>query len=119
MKTLLLVLTIGIYGCDAQVNIPKKQAAEVKYQSEPDFNVALKFVNDYVKYVFSKDKNRPSQRKWVKLNTLLTPNYKAKYQAFADSSTSEFGLDFNPILDAQDVPEKGLLYQKLTFPKVM
>ena len=108
MKKFLLVLAIGVYHCDAQVGLSKKQTIEVKNQSKPDFDIALKFINDYVKHLVASDKNgkrEPSSTTWIKLNTLVTPAFKTKYKALGS-------LDADPILDAQDFPEKGFIISK-------
>lgn len=111
MKTLLLLLAISISTSNAQISASKKQPP-VATQSKPDFAVALNFINSYIKFMISKDKRRPSCDNWIKTNILLTPSFKAKYKAMVDEAQKEnpeMGLDFDPIIDAQDFPEEGFV----------
>ena len=111
MRILFLLLFFGIYDCNAQVNTAKKQPVATT-QSKPDFTVALNFINGYVKYIMAEEKNKPSRSSWVKNNVLLTPAFKASYKALEDANDPEFGFEADPILDAQDLPEKGFVIVK-------
>src|SRR5437764_4590505 len=47
---------------------------------------------------------------WVERNPLLTNNFKTFYRNLLDAAQKEdpeVGLDFDPIFDAQDFPDKG------------
>jgi hypothetical protein len=96
-----------IFCCDLQVeamfhsdNIKPKDKA---------FNaiVALRFMDGYAKFCNSHQRNVDH---WVKCNTLLTERFKSAYKKMIDDAyraDPEVGLDFDPIFDAQDYPEKG------------
>lgn len=81
----------------------------------PDFNVALQFINDYTRFCLLTDKDKVSDSVWINQNILLTQNFKRHYKALVDSAwkaDSELGLDFDPIFDAQDFPDKGFSIAK-------
>jgi hypothetical protein len=47
---------------------------------------------------------------WIQKNELLTDSFKKNYKNLVDSAKKadpEMGLDFDPIFDAQDFPDKG------------
>jgi hypothetical protein len=87
---------------------PADAANEKTTTSEkPDsISVALLFINDYIKHLNSGD---PFDRmSWVENNELATDEFKASYkklftEAFEDDP--EAGLDYDPILNAQDTPD--------------
>lgn len=112
MKIFFLLLAITVYSCDAQVTTPKKQPLQSKTQSKPDFSVALNFINSYTKHCLSRNKKGPSTTTWVRLNNLLTPAFKTNYKTLVDGADPEFGLEFDPIFDAQDFPDKGFVILK-------
>ena len=67
---------------------------------------ALKFVNSYISYL---NKDSADSEQWVATNSQLTPAFKSAYKklvADARKKDPELGLDFDPILDAQDYVEK-------------
>ena len=72
----------------------------------PDYQAAIEFINDYVKF-----RDNPSDdTTWIRRHHLLTENFKNSYYHLIDSVSQEdpdMGLDFDPILDAQDFPDKG------------
>jgi hypothetical protein len=90
-----------------QANTSADNAIEQKPETADVINteVALEFINDYVKHLNSGD---PFDRmSWVENNELATDEFKASYkklftEAFEDDP--EAGLDYDPILNAQDTP---------------
>jgi hypothetical protein len=92
---------------------PDKDLRE-KYEDQhevPDFNVALTFINDYTRHCTSVDMD-----KWIPKHKLLSDNFKSAYKAFVDSvrrEDPEMGLDFDPIFDAQDYPDKGFFLKEI------
>lgn len=78
----------------------------------PDFNVALKFINDYIIYLEAAYKKHasPNEDDWVAKSQVVTKSFKNAYKkliADALKENPELGFDGDPILDAQDYPEKG------------
>ncbi len=74
--------------------------------------VAATFINSYVKYVdelaVKGETNFESEViKWISASPLLTDSFKTSYKDMVEAarrSDPELGLDFDPILDAQDSP---------------
>jgi hypothetical protein len=63
-----------------------------------------------------KNDQRATEAEWIKQNSLLTDNFKNRYKGLLDSAQKkdpEIGLDFDPIFDAQDFPEKGFSIVKI------
>lgn len=78
----------------------------------PNFNVALQFINDYIGFCTREMSahSDTTEASWIQHNQLLTDNFKNRYKNLLDSARKadpELGLDFDPVLDAQDYPEKG------------
>lgn len=74
-----------------------------------DYNIALDFANNYVDYVLD-TLEKVSEENYIKQNELLTDNFKNRYQSIIDSANRvepEIGLDFDPIINGQDFPDKG------------
>ena len=108
MKNLtILILSVLVFACNS--NPTAKTNDNEPLQPNPDFNVALKFINDYTTFCetlssLSKDST------WIESNKLLTENFKMRYKFILDSAQKEepeVGLDFDPIIDAQDFPDHG------------
>jgi hypothetical protein len=112
MRTFLFVfVTIVFFACNSQT---KNKTSDDPTQSSktnviPDCNTAVQFINDYVKFITLENK-ATNDSTWIEQNTSLTANFKLAYKNLLDSARKadpEMGLDFDPILDAQDFPEKG------------
>jgi len=73
----------------------------------PDPDIALQFINSYTELSLY----RPdSIEAWILNNPLVTEHFKITYKNLMDSALQvdpEIGLGFDPILDAQDYPDKG------------
>jgi hypothetical protein len=70
---------------------------------------ALKFINDYVENC-SKMNKAINTIDWVNSNHLATENFKSELTRIiyeANKIDPELGLDFDPIFNAQDFPDKG------------
>lgn len=103
------LLLCHLFVCTAQVKSTPTQIIETSISnSKSNTSVALQFINDYVAFCSSKQRIKLNQ--WVGNNKLLTNHFKSAYIKLVNSalkSDPELGLDFDPILDAQDYPEKG------------
>jgi hypothetical protein len=70
---------------------------------------ALNFINDYVENC-SKMNKATNTIDWVNSNQLTTENFKSELTRIINEANKidpELGLDFDPIFDAQDFPDKG------------
>ncbi len=89
-----------------------KVESEVKdsvKESDVNYNVALDFMNNYVDYIIDTI-GKINQDEYIKQNELLTQSFKDRYKFVQDSAYKvepEVGLDFDPIVDGQDFPDKG------------
>lgn len=111
MKTILISLSIILLLSYVQNNGNKiQEAPQYREQiTEPDFETALKFINDYAEYC-NKRFPRPIDQSWIENNSLLTEQFKTEYKKIVNSGNKadpEMGLGFDPIFNAQDYPEKG------------
>jgi hypothetical protein len=116
MKQLYIFIIILLtYSCSAgHENNGKKVEGKTIEASTPYYNVALKFINDYTDYCNNlTGANLDSN--WIYRNQLLTQSFKDRYKTLLDSAYKkepELGLDFDPIFDAQDYPDKGFVILK-------
>jgi len=81
----------------------------VEERVEAGTDLAVAFVNDYVSYC-SSNPSSDELLNWVSSNNSVSEAFKTEYnrrivEAFIEDP--ELGLEFDPILDAQDYPEKG------------
>jgi len=73
----------------------------------PDQDIALQFINAYTEWI---TQNPDSVDVWIIRSPLVTDQFKSAYKNLMDSAlraAPEIGLGFDPILDAQDYPDKG------------
>lgn len=73
----------------------------------PDQAIALQFINAYTEWI---TQNPDSVDVWIIRSPLVTDQFKSAYKNLKDSALQaapEIGLGFDPILDAQDYPDKG------------
>ena len=70
----------------------------------PPFNpqIAVRFVNDYIKILDSRKNNTQD---WIKGSPILTSKFKTEYKKSVNGYS-------DPILDAQDYPDKGFKVMK-------
>ena len=106
---LTLIVVLGI-SCNKQSNKKmESQSTTSTKESTPDFNVAIKFINNYVDICNPKDKII-DESIWIERNPLLTKKFKATYKNLIEAAYKdepEVGLDFDPIFDGNDFPDKG------------
>ena len=112
MKLFIFFLLIfGLWACNTRKgSVTDKQNIPIEKQAIPDFKIALQFINDYTEFCLLKIKQKSSEMNWIQSNPLLTDKFKNIYKSTLDSAYKadpELGLDFDPIFDAQDFPDKG------------
>lgn len=69
--------------------------------------IANQFINGYIKYnnAVYQQKSQETVVEWLQKNKTVTPHFKQSYQQLvtqAEKENPELGLNFDPILDAQD-----------------
>jgi hypothetical protein len=110
-KLYIFLLILLTYSCSTR-NEKKKKDIEIKKVeiTTPDFNVALRFINDYANHCDKLMKKEITDSNWVYNNNLLTESFKKRHKFVIDSAFIEdpdMGLDADPIFDAQDYPDHG------------
>ncbi len=94
---------------DATTPDSSSDAAEAL--SEDDYTVALDFLNAYIENCNDYE-NGLSASEWANASPLVTENFKTELQNLiteAEEEDPELGLDYDPILNAQDYPEDGMV----------
>ncbi len=112
MKQLIYLSLMMIFCCGLQVMSQLDKISQNKQTSNAD--VALRFMTDYKKICDSR-KEQVDMDKWIKNNLLLTDKFKSTYKmilADAYKTEPEVGLDFDPIFNGQDYPDKGFKITK-------
>lgn len=93
---------------------PEKREAPVEKESaqeekENKTENALKFINGYIDNA-NKMNEAVGMVEWVNANEFVTKTFKKELKRIVDEAYAEdpeMGLDADPIVDAQDYPEKG------------
>jgi len=116
MRSFIIALfCFGLVSCNSEDKTsPETSTAATKKVATPDFNVALNFINEYTKLCTQPQRTKTSD--WIRQNPLLSDTFKNRYTSLLDSAEKkdpELGLDFDPIFDAQDFPEKGFSLVKI------
>lgn len=110
MRTLFLLIAITLLSCTRETNTNSLSVKDSqKTESSYDFEVVLKFINDYVSFCNS-ESYQANDTNWIKNNSLLSNNFKSSFYKLINTAYKndpELGLGFDPIFDAQDYPEKG------------
>ena len=119
MKTIVYFILFLIVSGIAQSSsaISYKNTNEIIYilkNSENPVNIALDFINSYVKNI-EKLKGSKGMYEWVKNNKLVSENFKKELKKIIDQANQKnpgMGLSFDPILNAQEYPEKGFVLEQ-------
>lgn len=94
-----------------------EQVPEEPTEVEINPQVAVNFVNSYIDSL-EKEKDHFEIRKWARNSALTTEDFNEKLDSMitdALKTEPEYGLGFDPILNAQDYPDRG--FRLLTFDK--
>ncbi len=78
---------------------------------------AQSFMNEYIEYLneMMSKKTTITMDQWVENNKTVTTRFKSSYKKIVDEAKKEdpeLGLNADPILDAQDYPDKGTLLDR-------
>jgi hypothetical protein len=98
--------------CSSQVVTNTNHKAEldsIQSAQEVKINVALAFINAYVDNC-NKIKKAVGAVEWVNTNKLVTKAFKTELKKIMDEANKAdpvMGLDFDPLFNAQDYPDKG------------
>lgn len=123
MQRLLFTLTIALVTCCTQrekvEQEQKTDAIEPTIEDKADrTQSALAFINEY-----NDNRNKMAEGvnivDWVTSNNLTTRRFKEELKILLDEAYKvepEVGLDFDPILNAQDNPDKGFEIESFDEP---
>lgn len=116
MKKILILAIIALFvACNSNKEANKsEESLAVEAVVVPDFNVALKFINEYVANQSNLTDSSNTQE-WIQNHSLLSDNFKKSYKEIMDNAAKndpEIGLGFDPIFNAQDFPDKGFSVAK-------
>lgn len=103
MKYTFMLLFL-IISCKESSNSKNKNT---KSLHNLDYNVALKFINDYNEDFFNP---RNETLEWLSKNKVVTKNLIDRYKQMVDSAENdepELGLEFDPIINGQDSDDQG------------
>ena len=73
-----------------------------------DIDIALQFIKEYIDFTNPTNNSNLTTDEWIEKNQVLTANFKKEYKLLlkkALEDNPELGLEFDPILDAQDFPD--------------
>jgi hypothetical protein len=107
---ILIILFLGLTIISCNSTNSKNEPAELEQtqNTEPNYQVAIQFINDYLDY--SNDlKSEIRLIEWVNKRNDVTTEFKNELKRILDEAEKndpELGLGFDPILDAQDNPNK-------------
>lgn len=109
MRYILLLLFL-ITSCKESSN---QKIEKMKSFPNKDYEAALRFINDYNREFL----NPTSETlEWLSKNKITTQNLIENYKQMLDSAEitdPELGLDFDPIINAQDSDEQGFEIKKI------
>ena len=110
-----LLIPIVLCSCntssknEVKNNKPIENNQSKTAETKTDYTIAVNFMNNYVDYI-SDTIGKISDDEFIKKNKFVTQQFKDRYKTIIDSANKaepEVGLDFDPIIDGQDYPDKG------------
>lgn len=118
IKQILSILSIfSIVSCGQSEETSTKKGTDSTGPAPQKIQVqaeqALLFINSYVNNC-NKMKGSVGMLEWVHANKLANNHFKSELKAIVDKATKEdpeMGLGFDPILNAQDYPDKGFEFE--------
>lgn len=110
---IVLFTLLFVSSCSAPVETLQEQKSTTA-DTSVNVEIALTFINDYVAHCATMPGFNDTEV-WIKNNTLLTERFKKSYFDLLETARKEdpeLGLGFDPIVDAQDFPEKGFVIRQ-------
>ncbi|MCV9389369.1 hypothetical protein [Reichenbachiella ulvae] len=122
MRQIILIFAVAtFYSCttSSSTNSDKVEATDIKNTASElkapislsYSTIALKFINAYVDNA-NKMSQSVEMQDWVNSSDLVSNDFRAELDKIikeAFEEDPEYGLGFDPIFDAQDYPEEGLV----------
>ncbi|MBX2906603.1 MAG: hypothetical protein KF744_11225 [Taibaiella sp.] len=108
---LCLFLTVTVTACSNETKPETTKADAVL----PDYDVARQFMDEYINYPPNPARHI-SDSAFISSSTMLTSRFKSYYDSIvvdAWKRDPELGLDFDPVLDAQDYPDSGFMIERI------
>lgn len=102
-KLVLVLIIIMFIGCQSK---PKKEIVKT-----PPETIGLNFINDYISNI-----GNLGMVEFIEENPSTTMKFKKTLKKMVDDAEKEapgYGLGFDPVLDAQDYPDKGFNLQSI------
>jgi len=96
-KLAFVLMILLFIGCQSK---PKKEIVKTSPET-----IGLNFINDYMRNIENLD-----FVEWIEKYPRTTKSFKLEIKRLVDEAEKEapgYGLGFDPILDAQDYPDKG------------
>ncbi len=90
----------------------KTETLTINSEKETKTQVALDFINAYVANA-NKMSNAVGLLDWVNASELVSNDLKSALKKIVDDADPEMGLEFDPILDAQDFPTEGFKLESI------
>lgn len=109
-----LILTLIFFSCKETGSTDKKPLIEHVQNLNQAENVALEFINSYVRFCNDRN-NKIGLTEWISGQPNVSEKFNnelIKIIIEAEKIDSELGLGFDPIFDAQDYPENGFELEK-------
>ncbi|QNR26091.1 hypothetical protein H4K34_15920 [Croceimicrobium hydrocarbonivorans] len=107
----ILFVVLTMFSCQTTGSKNESSEAAKTQQSEPNFEAALKFINDYLDFI-NGPKSELAYFEWLDQRNDVTLGFKNELKRIIDEAERadpEYGLGFDPILDAQDSPDEFVL----------
>lgn len=104
----IILLGLIITSCNTTDKQNKTAHQEIKKNTEPDYNIAIRFINDYLDYL-NDMKSKIGLIEWIENRTDVSAEFKIELKRVLDEAEKndpEIGLGFDPVLDAQDNPNE-------------
>jgi hypothetical protein len=91
----------------SQNETSQENSEEELTASAPDYQVALRFINDYADVIYN-GASVPDEVEWAQSRNDVTKEFVSEIRRIVEEGFKldpEMGLGFDPIVDAQDLPE--------------
>lgn len=114
MKNLLFVFGLLFISCNASDSKKENRFLEQTQTIETDYKVGLDFINDYLEFLFNYDEYS-NRIEWISNREDVSETFKSELRTLQEEAkreNPEYGLGFDPILDAQDSPSKFKIESK-------